>query len=155
MSLQPPKEGKKMKKLLFISAATLLLLSGCATSGVPEYSGKDYNQIKRYDTGVVVDAKPVVITDDGTGTFLGAIIGGVVGSTMGRGAGNTLATLGGGLVGGYAGSQVAKANAMELTVDLDNGEHVVVVAKGVTIFAGDRVRIVKDGSKVAQVYKIN
>ncbi len=44
---------------------------------------------------------------------------------------------------------------MELTVDLDNGEHVVVVAKGVTIFAGDRVRIVKDGSKVAQVYKIN
>lgn len=144
-----------MKKIIYVSVATLLLLSGCATSGVPEYSGHDYNQIKKYDTGRVVEAKPVVISDDGTGTFLGAIIGGVVGSTMGRGAGNTLATLGGGLVGGYAGNQVGKANAMELTVDLDNGEHVVVVAKGVDIHTGDRVRIVKDGSKASQVYKIN
>ncbi len=144
-----------MKKLLSMAVVTGLILSGCATSGVPEYSGQDYNQIKKYDTGRVIEAKPVVISDDGTGTFLGAIIGGVVGSTMGRGAGNTLATLGGGLVGGYAGNQVAKANAMELTVDLDNGEHVVVVAKGVNIHTGDRVRIVKDGSKASQVYKIN
>lgn len=144
-----------MKKLIYVSVATVLLLSGCAATGVPEYSGQDYNQIKRYDTGVVVEAKPVVISDDGTGTFLGAVIGAVVGSTMGKGAGNTLATLGGGLAGGYAGSQIAKANAMELSVKLDNGENIVVVAKGTTIGTGDRVKIIKDGSKVAQVYKIN
>jgi outer membrane lipoprotein SlyB len=144
-----------MSQLISISVVALLFLSGCAKTGVPEYSGQDYNQIKRYDIGVVEDARLVIISDDGMGTFLGAIIGGVVGSTMGRGAGNTLATLGGGLVGGYAGSQIAKANAVELSVKLDNGENIVVVAKGTNIVAGDRVKIIKDGSKVAQVYKIN
>ena len=144
-----------MKKLVYLSVTALLLLSGCANHGGVEYSGKDYNQIKRYDIGVVVEARPVVISDDGTGSFLGAIIGAVVGSTMGRASGRTLATLGGGLVGGYAGNQIAKANAMELSVALDNGDNIVVVTKGTEIVAGDRIKIIKDGSKVAQVYKID
>jgi outer membrane lipoprotein SlyB len=144
-----------MTKLIYLSIAAMLSLGGCATNAGAEYSGKDYNQIKRYDTGRVIEARPVVISDSGTGTFLGGLIGVVVGSTMGHNAGKTLATLGGGLVGAYAGSEIAKANAMELTVELDNGENIVVVAKGVNIVAGDRVRIVKDGSRASQVYKID
>lgn len=143
-----------MKKLLFGFTVLVLLLSACATNVGPQYSGKDYAQIKKYDLGVVTEAKPVIISDDGTGTFLGALVGAVIGSTMGKASGNTLATLGGGLVGGYAGSKIGKANATELSVKLDNGEQIVVVTKGMEITAGDKVKIIKDGSKVAQVYSM-
>lgn len=144
-----------MKKLISVSIVALMLLSGCATNKGPEYSGTDYNQVKRYETGVVTEARPVVISDDGSGKFLGAVIGAVLGSTMGRAEGRTLATLGGGLAGGYAGNEIGKANGVELTVELDSGENIVVVAKGNNIVAGDRVKIIKNGSKIEQVYKID
>ena len=141
---------------LFLSTATVLalLLSGCATGSGPEYDANDYNQIKHYDIGTVIAERDVIIKDDGSGKFLGAIIGGVIGSTVGHGDGSVLAALGGGLIGGYAGNEVGKANAKELTVELDNGDHIVVVVKGKDIQAGDRVQIIKDGNKVAQVNKI-
>ncbi len=142
-------------KALSIIVMALLLMSGCATNEGPEYSGSDYNQIKHYDLGTVVGAKPVVVTDSGTGTFLGAIIGTVLGSTVGRGSGTTLAMLGGGLAGSYAGSEIAKANATELTVELDNGDNVVVVVKGKHIVVGDRIKIVKDGNRASEVSKID
>lgn len=137
--------------ILVISSATILLLSGCATNGGPEYDGKSYSQIKRYKTGEVTHARAVVITDDGTGSFIGGLIGTVLGSTLGHGNGKTLAMLGGGLGGYYAGKEAGKANAQELTVALDNGENVVVVVKGKNFQKGDRVKIIKDGNKVAQV----
>ena len=143
-----------MKKYLYILLSATLLITGCARNDVPEYDGKDYRQVKKYDTGVVTSSRPVVITDSGIGKFLGAIIGVVLGSTMGSGDGKTLTMLGGGLVGSYAGSEIAKANAQELTVTLDNGENVVVVIKGTKIESGDRVKIIKDGNKVAQVDRI-
>ena len=132
-----------------------LIFSGCATGSGPEYSGSNYNQIKKVDTGVVIESKGVIISDNGTGKFLGALIGAVLGSTVGSNSGKTLAMLGGGLAGGYAGSEIGKANALELTVNLDNGETIVVVAKHKGIVVGDRIRIIKDGNKVAQVRKIN
>lgn len=145
-----------MKKLMLSLSVLTLFIGGCATNNGPEYEGGDYNQIKRYETGIVIDQRAVVISDEGTGKFLGALIGGVLGSTMGQNSGKTLTTLGGGLAGAYAGSEIAKANATELTVEMDNGENVVVVVKGNRIFhKGDRVRIVKDGNKVAQVYRAN
>jgi outer membrane lipoprotein SlyB len=145
-----------MKKILYILLVSVIVFSGCATNEGPEYDGNDYNQIKRYEIGTVVSRRPVVISDNGSGKFLGAIIGTVLGSTMGRGNGTTLAMLGGGLVGGYAGNEVAKANGDELSVELDNGENIIVVVKGSEhIMQGDRVKIIKDGNKVAQVYKIS
>ncbi|MFK5938557.1 MAG: glycine zipper 2TM domain-containing protein [Sulfurimonas sp.] len=144
-----------MKKSLYIILSAVVLITGCSTNGGPEYDGKNYAQIKKFDTGVVTKSRPVVITDSGAGKFLGAIIGVVLGSTMGSGNGKTLTMLGGGLAGGYAGSEIAKANAQELTVALDNGEDVVVVIKGNKIESGDRVKIIKDGNRVAQVDRID
>jgi len=136
--------------VLFVS---LLVFGGCARDDVPEYDGRSYQQIKRYDIGEVTSVRPVVISDNGTGKFLGALIGGVVGYTIGGGDGKTLASLGGGLLGGYAGKEIGRANASELSVRLDRGENVVVVVKGQNIKVGDRVKIIKDGNKVAQVEK--
>jgi len=144
-----------MKKILTASIATILLVSGCATNNGPVYSGASYNRIKTYEIGTVQDVRPVVISDDGMGTFLGALVGTVLGSTMGGGRGTALTTLAGGLAGAYAGNQINKANALELSVALDNGRNIVVVVKGTDYHVGDRVKIVKEGNKVDQVYRVN
>ena len=145
-----------MKKFFLVSSVTImLLLSACATNNGPEYDGNSYQEIKSYEIGRVTSVRPVVVSDNGTGTFLGAIVGTVLGSIVGEGSGNTLATLAGGLGGAYAGDQIGKANASELSVHLNNGNNVVVVVKGKDFLVGDRVKIIKDGNKVDQVYKIN
>ncbi|VAW81322.1 hypothetical protein MNBD_GAMMA14-2458 [hydrothermal vent metagenome] len=62
-----------------------------------------------------------------------------------------MATLGGGLLGAYAGNEIAKANAQELTVDLNNGSTVVVIAKGQKFSVGQHVRIVLENGNVVSV----
>ena len=148
--------GLNMKKIILLSVtAATLIFSGCATTNGPEYNGATYQEIKTYEIGTVESIRHVVISDNGTGTFVGALVGTVLGSITGGGRGNVLATLAGGLGGAYAGSQVNKANAEELSVKLDNGEHIVVVTKGTNFLVGDRVKIVKDGNRADQVYRIN
>jgi len=145
-----------MKKFLAASSTVVaLMLSGCATNSGPEYDGNSYQEIKSYEVGRVESVRPVVISDNGTGTFVGAIVGSVLGSLVGEGRGSVLATLAGGLGGAYAGNQVNKANASELSVRLDDGRDIVVVVKGKSFGVGDRVKIIKDGNRVDQVYKID
>jgi outer membrane lipoprotein SlyB len=144
-----------MKKYMIAGMTALLLLGGCATRHGAEYDARTYRQIKHYMIGTVVEQRPVMISDNGTGTFVGALTGAVLGSTFSRGRGSGLATLGGGLAGAYVGSQAGKANAEELTVRLDSGEHIVVVAKGEGRFLpGDRVKIIKDGNRVERVERL-
>ena len=140
-----------IKKILISTSVAMLLLSGCATNDGPEYDGKSYKQIKRYEVGTVVNSKPIVISDDGSGSFFGMIIGAVIGSTFGSGAGSTLAALGGGVAGHYAGKEVGKANGAELTVKLDNGEHIIVVVKGEGFEVNKKIQIIRSGGKVEQV----
>ena len=144
-----------MKILISLSVASLLLFSGCATNRGPEYSGEDYTQIKSYEIGTVTKSRPVVISDDGSGKFIGALVGAVLGSLVGSNKGSVLAMLGGGLGGRYVGSEIAKANGEELTVELDHGEEVVIVLKGNRFLAGDRIKIIRDGNKVAQVERLS
>ena len=140
-----------LKKIFLASSITMLLLSGCSSNVGPEYDANTYSQIKKVQTGVVLKSRPVTIKDDGSGKFIGALVGAVVGSTIGSNTGTRLATVGGALAGGVAGGEIAKANASELTIKLDNGETVVVVVKVVNIVAGDKVRIIKDANKAATV----
>jgi len=140
-----------IKKILISSSIAALLLAGCATNDGPEYDGKSYQQIKRYEFGTIIKNKPIVISDDGSGSFLGMIIGAVIGSTFGSNAGSALASLGGGIAGHYAGKEVGKANGSELTVRLDSGENVIVVIKGDGFDIGKRIQIIRSGGKVEQV----
>lgn len=147
-----------MKKLI-ISAVTASLLivgmNGCTKSGVPEYEGSSYDQIKRFEIGTVLSIRPVVVKDEGLGSMIGTIAGVVLGSFIGGGRASALGTLGGGLAGAYVGSEAGKANAQELTVELDYGEEAVIVVKGENLYVeGDRIRIIKDGNKVASVEKL-
>jgi outer membrane lipoprotein SlyB len=145
----------EMKKVMIAGLSALLLLGGCGTRQGAEYDARSYRQVKHYLVGTVVEERPVMISDNGTGLFIGALTGAVLGSLVGRGSGKTLATLGGGLAGAYVGSEAGKANAEELTVQLDNGEHIVVVAKGKSRFLpGDRIKIIKSGNTVERVERL-
>jgi outer membrane lipoprotein SlyB len=141
-----------MKSILYGSLITCMVLTGCATNQGPEYDGKNYNEIKTYELGTLKVVRPVVISDDGSGTFIGAIVGTVLGTTLGGGRGTTLTTLAGGLGGAYVGSEVGKANASELTIELDDGRDIVTVVKGKGYRVGDRVQVIKAHGKVDQVY---
>ncbi len=140
-----------MIKLFIVIFAMGMLLAGCASQGVTEVNPEDTAYLMRAEVGSIVAIKPVVIKDTGTGSFIGTLAGAVLGSTLGRGRGNALATLGGGLLGAYVGNEVGKANAQELSVDLDNGEHVVVIAKGNKFSVGQHVKIVLNGGRVVSV----
>jgi len=143
-----------MKRIVLsgILVAGSIMLGGCAnTFSAPTVSQDDAKRVMSYETGTVKSVRNVIIKDNGAGTLLGAVTGAVLGHMVGGGRGKDLATLGGGLVGAYAGSQAGSANAQELTVHLDKGGDVVVIAKGVRFSAGSRVKIVNDGGKVVSV----
>ena len=141
-----------MKNFLVTILVGSLFLSGCATRGVNnEVDPSAVNYELSYQVGTIESVKPVVIKDNGTGTFVGAITGAILGSLVGKGKGSTLATLAGGLGGAYAGNQLGKANALELSVLLDDGRRIVVIAKGKDFYKGQRIRVVKHEGRVYSV----
>jgi len=139
--------------LLFL-LSIVFFFGACSTGNRPEYNGATYQQIKIYEIGEVVAIRDVRITDDGAGTFIGALVGSVLGSMIGGGRGSALATLAGGLGGAYVGNETHKANAQELSVKLESGEYIVVIAKGENFLVGDKVKIIKEGNRVEQIYPI-
>ena len=145
-----------MKKYLLSLGVVAILFSGCTQMyNSNEVSLANTNEALSYETGTVTDVKMVIIKDDGSGTMLGAYSGAILGSLFGGGRGNILSTLIGGLTGAYAGNKLDKANAQELFVKLDNGKNIVVIAKGVNIQRGDKVRLIMNGNRVVRVEKID
>ena len=140
-----------MKLILPIVFSSMMMLSGCAQSGVPEVDANAARYVLTSQSGVITDVRAVVVKDEGGGGLLGAVVGGVLGSTMGGGKGSVLTTLGGGLVGMYAGNELAKSNAQELSVTLDDKQDVVVVSKGTQYTVGQRVKIVKRDGRIYNV----
>ncbi len=140
-------------KILNIGLVFLaLIFVGCAQRGVQEVDASSTRYVLSYETGTIESIKPVVIKDNGTGTFIGGLVGMVVGSTIGRGNGSALAALAGGLGGAYVGNQIGKANAQELTVMLDSqNRSIVVIVKGKKHFVGEHIRIVKRGGRISSV----
>ncbi len=142
-----------MKIFRILILAMLIAFSGCAQKGAIEVDSAATNYIMHFETGKITAIRLVVIKDNGAGTFIGAITGAILGSMIGRGNGSTLASLAGGLGGAYAGHQLAKTNAQELTIRLDkNNNEVVTIVKGQEFYIGERVRIIKKyGTTVSSV----
>ncbi len=137
--------------LAAVSSSLIVMLSGCAQSGVPQVDADASRYEMISQSGVITDVRAVVVKDEGGGGLLGTIVGGVLGSTMGGGRGTVLTTLGGGLIGMYAGNEIGKSNAQELSVTLDNKQEVVVVSKGTQFSIGQRVKIVKRNGRIYNV----
>ena len=147
-----------MIKIIISSSLAILLLGGCSTNNGPEYDGRSYQQIKTVERGIVTRRSNVTISDSGTGQRTGSVIGSVAGSAAGYASNNIFASIGGAVIGGLAGaavgSEAGKSDGSELTVDLDDGRTIIIVVKQNDINAGDRIEIIKSGSKVERVNKI-
>jgi outer membrane lipoprotein SlyB len=137
--------------LAAISVGIMLILGGCAASGVPVLEADASKYILTAESGLITDVKAVVLKDSGGGGAIGGISGAVIGSTMGGGRGSALTMLAGGLVGLYAGSEIGKSNAQELSVSLDTKQEVIVVSKGTDFTVGQRVKIIKRNGQIYNV----
>lgn len=140
-----------MKIFTAIAFTSMVMLGGCAQSGVPVLESDASKYMLTAESGVVTDIKAVVVKDSGGGGTLGGISGAVIGSTMGGGRGSVLTMLAGGLVGLYAGNEIGKSNAQELSVTLDNKQEVIVVSKGSEFGVGQRVKIIKRNGQIYNV----
>lgn len=145
------KKGDKMKIVAAVAFTSMLILGGCAQSGVAEVDADASKYMLTSQSGVITDIKPVVVKDSGGGGAIGGISGAVIGSTMGGGRGSVLTMLAGGLVGLYAGNEIGKSNAQELSVTLDDKQEVIVISKGTEFGVGQRVKIIKRNGQIYNV----
>ena len=92
----------------------------------------------------------------GAGTVAGGVMGYVLGSAVGGGSGKSIAKAGGAIAGAAAGGTAERAATtqvgLEITVELDNGELIVVVQGADEHFdVGDSVRVITRGDGTARV----
>ncbi len=148
----------KILPAIAIAALSTIALTGCPSSNSGNtFSRDEALHAQNVLLGTIADVRAGKI--EGTKTPVGAIAGGVggaaVGNLFGGGKGNTLATvagaLGGAAVGAAAEEGLTSKNGVQLTVNLDNGQTIVIVQeqeKNVNFFAGQRVRVIsRPGAK--------
>ena len=150
--------GRCARVLLVLALALGMVLPGCASRGGKTYSDGDVRTVQRVNQGTVVDVTEVMVEEDPSivGPLVGGVAGGVIGSLFGAGTGRTLMTLGGAAVGALAGGAaeygVRRYKATQITMEMDNGETMVVVQGNDDFFVrGDRVRVIQTGEGRARV----
>lgn len=132
-------------------------IAGCASSSPDVISRSDAQRMAQVQDGVVLSVRTVTV--DGSQSGVGATVGGVVGAIGGYGGSGVqreaqvLGVLAG-VAGAAAGNAIERMStreeAVEILVQLKNGERrAVVQAKGAEVFvSGEPVIIVTTGSKV-------
>jgi outer membrane lipoprotein SlyB len=142
-----------MRQLL--SALAVAALAACTTSNpdvVRRYETQRLSQV--YDA-TVLSVRPVTVegSQTGLGAGAGAVAGGVAGSTIGGHRDSIVGTVVGAVVGGVIGNAVEKGatreNAVEIVVQLRNGERRAIVqgAGGEAFGPGDAVVLVTTGGR--------
>ena len=123
-----------MSKFLLISVfmASIVACVPSQQTGT-NYSRDEARVVQNVKLGTVIDATPVMIegTKSGIGGVLGGVVGGLAGSTIDDGATADIAAVivgaAGAAVGAKAESALTKAQGMEYTIKLDDGEVISVV----------------------------
>lgn len=142
-----------MLSTLSVAALCTTIFTGCpsSNSGVV-FSRSETLQAQNVVFGTVIDVRAGKI--EGTKSAIGAIAGGVAGAAVGNlfggGKGNTIATVGGGLAGAAGGAAVeeklTQKDGLQITVQLDNGQTVVIVQEADVQFSvNQRVRVLTGG----------
>ena len=135
-------------------------LAGCVppSMSADSYSRSEARQVHKVQHGTVLVVRPVAIegTKSGLGSIAGGALGYVLGSTIGGGSGKQVAKVAGGLAGAAGGAAaeegLTRQQGLELTVELEDGEVIVVVqAADETFDPGDSVRVIRRASGSARV----
>jgi outer membrane lipoprotein SlyB len=147
-----------MKRLHTVSAAiaTTLALAGCSTTNPDVVSRHEAQRLATVHDAVVLTTRPVVVdgTQTGIGASAGSVVGGIAGSGVGSSRDGFVIGIIGAVVGGVIGNAVERSatreEAVEILVQLKNGDRrSVVQAKAVDTFApGDPVILVSTGGRV-------
>jgi outer membrane lipoprotein SlyB len=133
-----------------------LVAAGCTTTSPDVISKQDANRMATVVDGVVLSLRPVTVegNQSGIGATAGGVVGGIAGSSVGGKRESAAVGVIGAVVGGVVGNAVerfsTREEAVEILVQLKNGERrAIVQAKAGEAFTpGDNVVIVTTGGKV-------
>jgi outer membrane lipoprotein SlyB len=152
---------KNMKSICYGTMLLMILIftiSCAASRSARMYSREQARVAHAVFYGTVLQVNPVTIEGrrSGLGMAVGGVAGGVAGSTIGQGRGSTLGAVTGAIAGGLAGQALeegtTRRDALEITVEMDNGEIMAVVQeKDDEYQVGDRVRILKGPDGITRV----
>lgn len=141
-----------------IAASTLLVavLAACSTTSPDVIQKSDANRMATVVDGTVLSTRPVTVegSQSGGGAVAGAVVGGVAGGSVGGRresvAVGVLGAVAGAVIGNAVERSATREEAVEILVQLRNGERrAIVQAKaGEEFRAGDPVVIVTTGGKV-------
>lgn len=145
-----------MKKLLTAAGiATLALLSACQTTSPDVIQRHEAQRMSHVQDATVLSVRPVTVdgSQSGAGAVAGGVVGGVAGSSVGgRREGQIVGVIGaiaGAVIGNAIERSATKEDAVEILVQLRNGERrAIVQAKGDEILnPGEPVILVTTGGK--------
>lgn len=142
-----------MKKLLL--AVLVASLGACATSSPDVIQRNDAQRMSQVQDATVLSIRPVTVdgSQSGVGAAAGGVVGGVAGSSVGGRRESVVVGVLGAVLGGVIGNAAERAgtreNAVEILVQLRNGERrAIVQAQGnETLIPGDAVVLVTTGGK--------
>lgn len=148
-----------MKTKLFIALTALGALAACSTTSPDVISRDEAQRMSTVQDATVLSVRSVTVegTQSGAGAAAGAVAGGVAGASVGgqREAVvvGTLAAVVGGVIGNAVERKGTREDAVEILLQLRNGERrSVVQAKGSeTLNPGDAVILVSSGGKTRVV----
>lgn len=143
-----------MKKLL-IASAVALSLAACSTTSPDVIQRGDAQRMSQVQDATVLSVRPVTV--DGSQSGIGGVTGGVVGAVAGSSVGGSREGAVVGVLGAVVGAMVGNAiernttreEAVEVVVQLRNGERrsIVQAKANETLYAGDAVVLVTTGGK--------
>ncbi|HEY0956181.1 MAG TPA: glycine zipper 2TM domain-containing protein [Roseateles sp.] len=138
-----------------LTLAAALALSACSTTSPDVVQRGDAQRLSQVQDATVLSSRPVVVdgSQSGIGGVAGGVTGAIAGSTVGgRREGQIVGVLGavaGAVIGNAIERSATREEALEIIVQLRNGERrSIVQAKGTESFnAGDPVVLVTTGGK--------
>jgi len=136
-------------------AGAVAALAACSTTSPDVIQRGDAQRLSQVQDATVLSVRPVTVegSQSGVGATAGTVIGGVAGSSVGgRREGIAVGILGavaGGVLGNAAERMGTREEAVEILVQLRNGERrAIVQAKGnETLVPGEAVILVTTGGK--------
>jgi outer membrane lipoprotein SlyB len=147
-----------MNRTSRITAALAIALAAgaCSTTSPDVVSRHEAQRLSSVQDAVVLNSRPVVVdgTQSGIGATAGGVVGGIAGSSVGGSREAAVVGILGAVVGGVVGNVVERTatreEAVEIIVQLKNGDRrSVVQARASESFApGDAVILVSTGGRV-------
>jgi outer membrane lipoprotein SlyB len=145
-----------MSKLMTsLTLAAALVLSACSTTSPDVVQRGDAQRLSQVQDATVLSSRPVTV--DGSQSGIGGVAGGVTGAIAGSSVGGRREGQVVGVIGAVAGAVIGNAiersatkeDALEIIVQLRNGERrAIIQAKGAESFnSGDPVVLVTTGGK--------